>query len=379
MHYINIRIVLLISVALIVGCAAPSTPTPIPQNETATRAAMAAEIELRLTATASAIQAVVPTASPSPQATATSTALPTATATRVPSPTPAPTILVKPVDRIAFVSDRNHRNSGCLSDPRTCPKEIYLMKPDGSEQQRLTKEAGFPEEPLRLVWNPERTGLLLNLNGPHSYWVDLDGHVKKKDQGDVAPDFSPNGKFISFGTSTPGGYPNGIGLFVMNADESNRHMIMYPSGEGNDWGYGFSSWSPDSKEIAFSRAYAGKGIWGIKPDGTGLRQLSPPIQSRFLAWSPDGTKIAFEGGDFYSQFDIWVLDLPSKKMVDLTNTEDFDEFVPTWSPDSKQIAFQRMTGKSDIREAQIFVMDADGSNVKQLTTEGYNYAPAWAR
>lgn len=381
MRYLNFTLPLLVLIAVVAGCVTAAVPTQTLPDTTATRAVLATEIAVRLTATASAIQSATPTTSPSSIVTSSPTALPTATPTRTPSPSPSPTSLVKPVDSIAFVSDRDHQNTECLADPRFCPKEIYLMKPDGSGQQRLTTGDGWrsDDEIMRVTWNSDRSRILFNLDESKSLLLDLRGQVLKQFSFVMWPDYSPNGKYISFGDSTPNGYPSGIALFVMNIDQSDRHILTYPSGQGSDWGYGYSSWSPDSSEIAFSRAYAGKGIWIIKADGTGLRQVSKSIRSERLAWSPDGTKIAFEGGGIYPEFDIWMVDLRVGTMVNLTKTTNEYELFPTWSPDSRQIAFQRMPHQAQPYESQIFVMGADGSNVKQLTSVGHNYAPAWAR
>src|SRR5947208_578576 len=47
--------------------------------------------------------------------------------------------------------------------------------------------------------------------------------------------------------------------------------------------------------------------------------------------------------------------------------------VPSWSPDGKQIAFCRRTPTGE----QTFVMDADGGNVKQVSDKD-GWDPAWS-
>ena len=47
---------------------------------------------------------------------------------------------------------------------------------------------------------------------------------------------------------------------------------------------------------------------------------------------------------------------------------------PTYSPDGRKIVFTLKRG----RDSQIYVMDEDGSNWRQLTNEGTNFSPNWS-
>jgi TolB protein len=80
------------------------------------------------------------------------------------------------------------------------------------------------------------------------------------------------------------------------------------------------------------------------------------------AWSPDGRRIAF-----YSERDgnaeIYVMNADGSGVTRLTNTS-ADEGYPAWSPDGRTISFDSdRTGNFDV-----FAMNADGSNVRPLTT-----------
>jgi Tol biopolymer transport system component len=79
------------------------------------------------------------------------------------------------------------------------------------------------------------------------------------------------------------------------------------------------------------------------------------------AWSPDGARIAF-----YSERDgnaeIYVMNADGSAVTRLTSTS-ADEGYPAWSPDGRTISFDSdRTGNFDI-----FAMNADGSNVRPLT------------
>ncbi len=114
-----------------------------------------------------------------------------------------------------------------------------------------------------------------------------------------------------------------------------------------------ASWSPDGEWIAFCHADSvpGKsGIWLIRPDGTGARLWQN--EGVYPAWSPDGQWIAFEAGH-----QIWKRKVNGDSLTQLTR--EGRNYFPTWSPDGKKLAFD-----SDSQSAfyAIMTMDSDGGN-----------------
>jgi TolB protein len=77
------------------------------------------------------------------------------------------------------------------------------------------------------------------------------------------------------------------------------------------------------------------------------------------------------------KFDILVINADGTNPVNLTNTTQFNEGAPAWSPNGRRIAFSSNRGSQN-SNSNIWVMDADGSNPRMVTTAvGHNTEPAW--
>ena len=90
------------------------------------------------------------------------------------------------------------------------------------------------------------------------------------------------------------------------------------------------------------------------------------------AWSPDGRFLAYVSREI-GRTAIHVIDLRSKESRRLTDHPS-PNYSPVWSPNGKWIGFtSNRTG-----DQQIYRINADGSNLKQLTKKGDNTNPAWS-
>ena len=88
--------------------------------------------------------------------------------------------------------------------------------------------------------------------------------------------------------------------------------------------------------------------------------------------TPTG-KIVFASGRS-TDFDIWSLDLSSGTLSQLTRGYNYNEF-PRWSPDGSQIVY--LSAQEDLIPS-VWVMNADGSNKRRLTTKFHCRFPSWA-
>lgn len=167
-------------------------------------------------------------------------------------------------------------------------RELYILNVDGT-WNRVTHTNGYgitggsfsPDgtEVVYAVWRP---------SGNAIYVVDVESGTQRLVTDDVAipyePAFSPDGSQIAF---FDGSGDWGNTLRVMNADGSHVRGLT-----GADYGHiDELAWSPDGTRLAFS-LQSGGGLFIVGVDGSGLTELVPDGENP--AWSPDGSRISFQ-------------------------------------------------------------------------------------
>jgi TolB protein len=192
----------------------------------------------------------------------------------------------------------------------------------------------------------------------------------------LATDPGPSGR-IAFQ-----GFDNATGklqLFTIASDGSDRkRLTALTTGADPFVALEDPDWSPDGSKIAFDSDAGGNvHIFTVNADGSGLTQVTSGNGFEFTpSWSPDGTHIAVLAAEDAQPLGVSILDVATGALTPVTaNPYGLFDVEPQYSPDGSQITFTRAK-KFDHGGGQtaVFVVNVDGSNLRQLTPWGMNAA-----
>jgi Tol biopolymer transport system component len=252
-------------------------------------------------------------------------------------------------------------------------KQIYVMNSDGSNQVRITHDGFSDVDPdispdgHRIVFTSNQTGA-----GDNDIFL-LDRRDLRDLSNNPADDewarFSANGREIVFGSNRDSGVYE---IYVLNIRTGETRQLTAPPVLSR-----YPSWSPDGKQIVFRH---GSDIAVARADGTGtpvpLTQETGMHFAQMPVFSPDGRYIAFMSiREGYCS--VFRMDADGNNQINLTpldpsvNPSAWCSRAPAWSADGQQIYFM----SSRTSQNQVYVMNADGSNVRQLTSDGLSGSP----
>jgi Tol biopolymer transport system component len=224
--------------------------------------------------------------------------------------------------------------------------------------------------------------------------------------------YSPSGKKVAFQAEVPSQE-----IVVMKSNGAKPKVITKKIEKCI--GKSRPTWSPDGKKIAFQclnkRGFNQHDIWSVNADGSGLKQITTTHDAYMPRWSPLGDEIAYStfgnalytvpagGGEStllnddppgitggWQRFDwapdgqtivsesigdgIYLLNATTGAVIsgDLANSGG----EPVFSPDGTKILYVGFAESSG-SELDLWMMDVNGANKTQVTSNGYDRAPNW--
>jgi TolB protein len=272
--------------------------------------------------------------------------------------------------KLTFVSDRNRERVVGTVENRDV-KEVYIADYDGSNQRRITVGRQLNVSP---TWSPDARAIAYTSwrTGFPDIFISriYEGTMSNPAKGTAnahnsLPMFSPDGTRLAFMSNRDGNNE----IYIINVDGSGlRRLTNHPNIDATP------TWSPSGTQLAFTSDRGGTpSIYIVGVDGLGLRRVTFENSDR-ATWSPaPRNEIAFTArtGPGY---DIKVLELATEQIRQLTFGEGTNE-APAWSPNGRHLAFW----STRAGRAQIFTVDYDGKNVRQLTRDGNNQQPHWSQ
>jgi len=253
--------------------------------------------------------------------------------------------------------------------------QAWVMNADGSRREEIAEFTFIPSvltTPILYSWSPDRTKIVYLINEPTGYGLRIENgsYVRKHKVGLGDKEWPLLESIWTYW------------IWDLEKNET-RELTSFEPFERGQPVSGEVVWSPYGKKIVLPNpelieSSICKHIWVIDAENGEKWKLTSFIGvNAWPAWSPNGKKIMYlqsevEGLTKIKNFDIWVMDSDGSNKKQLTESPMHEE--GEWSPDGKRIAY--ISFDSDCRvfgertshkaKSEIWVMNADGTDKNQL-------------
>jgi Tol biopolymer transport system component len=210
--------------------------------------------------------------------------------------------------------------------------------------------------------------------------LDPEAHVRVGLVRDIYPGWSPDGQYLAFHSTRVGPVAQ-----IFKMEIATGEVTQLTSGPGEKR---VARFSPDGRRIAFHReedeAHHGD-LFVMNADGSGLENLTNDQAGYWHpSWISNDQILVDSDRDDSGEAEIgnkelYILSLSSGSIERLTHFDDWDTFA-SLSPDGKRITWRRVIRNEDgSRNAEVFVMDRDGSNKINLSRHAaFDAYPTWS-
>jgi TolB protein len=249
--------------------------------------------------------------------------------------------------------------------------DIWVVDPDGSHRHRITHSGGgFDFKP---TWSPDGSRIAFQTTRgtpppageTNVFVVDVDGSHERQltlprrfRYGGASPDWSPDGKLISFASEH--------GLAVESPNGGPVRLL----GVAGD----SPTWSPDGRRLVYAaRTESGHAVFAVNRDGSGNRRLTQEAGDAFPgAWSPDGKRLAYivlHAGAGH----VYVTDRTGRNSRQITRGPG-TQFPAAWLEDGRLLVGISASPRAT---PHWVLMRADGSNAEPLPQLDGAVTVAW--
>ena len=257
----------------------------------------------------------------------------------------------------------------------TSSEQICIMNADGSGQRDITQEPGnrhfYPsiapdgQSVVYAGYRENEIYEIMELSLAGGTPVRLTDRLGAL----TGPEISPDGESIVFMRSPPA--TDEYELWVMDRDGANPHRLF----ETRGWD---PTWSPDGNQILFASDRDGPiQLYEANLDGTDIRRVTqlPAIRGR-SDWSPQGLITTYSGESWKRE--IFVLQADGSDVRQVSPAGGNSQ-GPSFSPDGGWIAFTAYFDRmDDIHGCEIYIIRVDGTDLRRLTNNDYcDYQPRW--
>lgn len=277
--------------------------------------------------------------------------------------------------------------------------QLYTINPDGSGMTQITNLDATDFDQWLPDFSPDGEQIVFCYGqGPSSgnaqteiYVMNVDGTnmVQLTHDGlyDCAPRWSPDGSHIIFVRLDPVSFQTVVTTMLPDGSQMTGLTSRL-------WGAFRSGYSPDMQRIFYESTQAGfvSVLWAMNADGSNQTRLTPAsLRAGDIAVSPDGKNIAFNNnqnspGVLANRVFVMNVDGTHVRQITHGGAAQTHDGMPNYSPDGTKIVFtsDRMNTPGTL---DLFTMNSDGSNLTRIATgitvggcpDGNCVSPAWGR